>query len=522
MKINAKNLVTRGYFFPELPPPFTSKDFGDKYQLLFSKSTLDQLSKRKPSSSECVPYAIPKAGYKRRILGVPNPLHYAALAEVLEKNNHDILKKLRSKISCSLPIEDSDRAYIKEKTFKEFQRHCFLISKECTFELKTDISRYYPTIYTHIIPWALHGRKEAKRKRNDNTLLGNIIDKYTRCLQSGQTMGIPIGPDTSLIISELIGCRLDKELIDRFPKLKSARYVDDYYFYFSSRAEAETVLNFFQTLLSEYSLSINDEKTSLREFPFGVDPEWLIELRSLKTTCFLDNIESQQEENIKQFFSIVFQCAEKYPQNEVMKFAAKILTGINISDSNWDYFEAWLIKMGLYNPYTLPEICAIFYTNRKRVHKRSVKLFVEQLLKQHNSKRHSFEVSWTLWLSKIMEIKISKTLAEKVFNDNDLIPTLLGLDLKKNGFIHKSVKTTALKAELNEESLMNNKWLLAYEATIKGWLKPKKADIKFIKSHPFFSKLEKGKVSFYDDTITQTEILTRPITEDVIEDEGKY
>lgn len=510
-KIVAKELVSRGYFFPELPPVFNSRDFGSRYQALFKTESLTNLAGQKPGSSECIYYAIPKAGYGRRILGIPNPLHYASLADILEKNSKSILKALDSKLSCSLPVPDPYvKAFRTFKTFAGFRRHCFLISEESTFELKVDISRYYSTIYTHIIPWVLHGRLTAKKKQRDLSLLGNIIDKHIRALQSGQTMGIPIGPDASLIISELIGCRLDKELLTKFPKLKAARYVDDYYFYFSTRAEAESVLKFLQSLLSDYLLSVNDEKTTLREFPFSTDPAWIVSLRSLKATCFKDDSEPEQEGDIRQFFSAAFDWAEQYPKDEVMKFAVRTLYGAGISDSNWDYFQAWLVKMGLYDPYTLPEICVILFTNRKRVHKKSLQAFIHQLLERHLSKRHSFEVAWTLWLARIMQIKIKGYLATKIFDGNDVIPTLIGLDLKDKGLIGGKIKTSHLNVELNSEALLDNRWLLAYEAGIKGWLKPTKANVRYMKSHAFFSKLEKKGITFYDDSASQTEI---PINE---------
>lgn len=507
-KIIAEDLVSRGYFFPELPPVFNSRDFGGKYQTLFKSEDLRNISNSKTlSSSECVYYAIPKAGYGRRVLGIPNPLHYATLAEVLEKNSKNIFRALKSKVSCSIPVADPYiRAFKTFKTFAAFRRHCFLISEESTFELKVDISRYYSTIYTHIIPWVLHGRLQAKKKQRDVSLLGNIIDKHVRALQSGQTMGIPIGPDASFVISELIGCRLDNELSTKFPKLKAARYIDDYYFYFSTRADAELVLKFLQSLLSDHLLSVNDEKTSLREFPFSTDPAWVVSLRSLKATCFKDDTEPEQEGDIRQFFSAAFDWAEQYPKGEVMKFAVRTLYGAKISDSNWDYFEAWIIKMGLYDPYTLPEICTILFTNRKRVRKKSVQAFIHQLLEKHLSKRHSFEVSWTLWLARIMQIKIKTSLATKIFDSNDVVSILLGLDLKNKGIIGKRVKTSHLNIELNTEALMDNRWLLAYEAGIKGWLKPTKANIKYMTSHPFFSKLQKGGVTFYNDSALQAEI----------------
>lgn len=500
MKISAKDLVTKGYFFNELPPCFTSIEYGNNFYSFFNENRLDQIATSKGYKvSECVYYSIPKAGFNRRTLGIPNPLHYSALAYILSNNAAAIGRNLKSTISCSLPTNyNGPKAFKTEKNFPEFRRHCFLISEEATFELKMDISRYYPTIYTHIIPWALHGKLLAKKKQNDPSLLGNIIDKYTRAMQSGQTMGIPIGPDASLIISELIGSKLDEEIRKKFPKIRAARYIDDYYFYFTNRSDAESVLKFVQSLFSDYLLTCNEEKTRLKEFPFSTDPLWIISLRSLKSTYFNNGSKPEQEEDIRQFFSAAFDWAEKNPNDEVMKFAVKSLYGVKISKDNWDYYQAWLTKMGLYDPYTLPEICAIFYTNRQYLDGKQIKLFVHQLLERHVSKRHSFEVAWTLWLAKIMGIKINKPISEKLFDGSDTIPTLMALDLKHQGLIPKTASSKNLNVDLNSSALHDGRWLLAYEAYTQGWLKVSKTNSKFIKDHNFFSVLEQNKISFYD------------------------
>lgn len=504
MKIEAKELVSKGYLFPELPPCFTTNQFGGVYQSLFTSASLNKIAKGK--LTECVYFSVPKAGFNRRIMGIPNPLHYSILAESLENESARIVKAFKSDISCTTPERDTGRkAFKTRQNFASFVRHRFLISEEASFELKVDISRYYSTIYTHIIPWALHGRDKAKKDRS-NALFGNILDRNMRNLQSGQTMGIPIGPDASLLVSEIIGSSLDREVRKKFPNIRAARYIDDYYFYFSNKIEAEKVLKFFQSLLSNYLLSPNEEKTGLREFPFSTDPIWIISLRSLKATCFNDDSGNEQEGDIRQFFSAAFDWAEKFPKDEIMKFAARTLYGVKISDKNWDYFQTWLIKMGLYDPYTLYEICAILYTNRERVSKETISLFVKELLDRHLSKRHSFEVAWTLWLAKILEINISDEQSEAIFDSNDVIPTLIGLDLREKGLISKRVKTLKLKLDLSNEGLSDGRWLLAYESYVKGWLKPLSSNKDFVNNHDFFSVLALNKISFYNANAVQDEV----------------
>ena len=98
------------------------------------------------------------------------------------------------------------------------------------------------------------------------------LDKLLRNTQDGQTLGIPIGSDTSLVVAELLLCTVDVELEKRFKNtcifpFKGFRYSDDYEFTFQNRSDAESALSIIQQVISEFELSINPEKTKIVELP---------------------------------------------------------------------------------------------------------------------------------------------------------------------------------------------------------------------------------------------------------------
>ena len=53
--------------------------------------------------------------------------------------------------------------------------------------LQTDIDNFYPSIYTHVIPWALHTKSAAKQRRHNYNLAGNVLDYIVRNSQDQQT-----------------------------------------------------------------------------------------------------------------------------------------------------------------------------------------------------------------------------------------------------------------------------------------------------------------------------------------------
>lgn len=121
----------------------------------------------------------------------------------------EILKKAQSKFSLSSPIVDNDtspnaRAYKQEIAWEDSDVVRLENRAGKMVVLKTDISRFYPSIYTHIIPWVVEGKIEAKKDRSNINKLGNMLDKTFEWSQDGQTFGLPIGPDISFIIAEVI------------------------------------------------------------------------------------------------------------------------------------------------------------------------------------------------------------------------------------------------------------------------------------------------------------------------------
>ena len=134
----------------------------------------------------------------------------------------------------------------------------------------TDITNCYGSIYTHTVAWALMGKDEAKQKRHNSSLLGNIIDNYLQGMQYGQTNGIPQGSVLSDFIAEMVLAYADSQLNERLEfenilDYKIIRYRDDYRIFSNSKEEIEKIAFNLQSVLSELNFRLNSEKTFLTE-----------------------------------------------------------------------------------------------------------------------------------------------------------------------------------------------------------------------------------------------------------------
>jgi hypothetical protein len=501
--MDADTLLGKGYFAKELPPPFSTELYAKKWSIINSGwqatlATLPSAKKRLFGTANSAIFSIPKLNYQRNQISIPPPLCQGLLSQTISDNWIDLQQYYnKSTVSCSKPIPDvtKNRAIKTLKTFGEFRHECLIHSFGSLYEIKTDISRFYSSIYTHILPWVLHSKAVAKNRKNDKTLLGNLLDIGVRACRANQTNGIPIGPDTSLILAELITCEIDNLLEKKFKgnQILGFRYIDDFYIYCQSQGVAEKVLNALQGFLTDHHLDSNEQKTAINRFPFIYDSDWTISLSTFK----IRSTKQGQATDLARFFSHVIQKAIAFPKEHVLGYAVRCLQSHQIHPENWQIFEAIVLKISLYESATLPDVLRFLITYRAYVNKDNIKKIISQLIDTHAHKGHHFEVAWALWMAHTFKIKLTDRLATKVFNSKDSISILIALDLRAQNLINRTVSITALENAVDSSSLFDENWLFAYEALLKGWLS-NPTDI--IGQNDFFSILRTNNVAFYDGT----------------------
>lgn len=179
-------LLSRGYFPKELPPTFSTESFGKNiFEILnywernniFStvniKKKFGNYRYRLPHS-EAEEISIPKKGFERRILHITHPIPQALLFQEIDQNFSRIQKKI-SNIKYSIDRIERSEKYkrgIKEINHIAHKTKQKYLESTNNWSVKTDISRFYPNIYTHSITWALYGKETVKRDLNqyDGTL----------------------------------------------------------------------------------------------------------------------------------------------------------------------------------------------------------------------------------------------------------------------------------------------------------------------------------------------------------------
>jgi hypothetical protein len=500
-------LLANGFLPDHLTPSFTSASLPTAYRQILDYLRPLKPTRRKKTGSypraKVVRHSVPKQRLSRRYLSIPNPVHHVLVARAIATNWQKLCAFCsQSKISLSGPKIGVDRA-LEPGTLKRLEsRERAIRSIGKKFLLKADLARFYPSIYMHSIPWALHGKDATRR---NSALYGNRLDERIRESQDKQTAGIPTGPDTSFLVAETIATALDLAVEKRVGVLHGTRYIDDYHLYFDSYSEAESALAALHEAAAALELEVNDTKTAIVATPEPLEPDWKIELRRRA----IGSASSDQESEIIDLFSRAAALAEMNPHDNVLTFAAKMVGGFEINSKTWPLCEALLLRSAMTEPRILRVLLDIYDTNGNAAPDTGkLAQTVDSICVEHAALQHGNEVLWALWAARSHDLHIDARVAKALSSMDDDLVALSALHLSSEGQID-GLDTSFWQQFITKEQLYEHHWLLAYEAPLKGWLGPANGR-DYIGADPFFNILNTSGVSFYNSEATH------------IDDESEY
>jgi len=496
MTLTLEALLARGYFPQELPPPFNTTSLATFIASSAGKPLPFAHQKNRPSKPEI--YSLARTGTLRRELSILNPVHFTLLANCIANKWKDLEKAFSgSKLSLTTPtLTDHIRAIGRKSSLDVLPSKRAELRSRGRFLLKADVIRFYPSIYTHSIPWALHGKKVTKSNRS-KALLGNEIDELMRNCQDGQTNGIPIGPDTSLLLAEVILAQVDQNL-SRL-RLKGLRYIDDFELVFDSETKALQALSKLEEALLEFELHLNPSKTKVVSLPQRLEDSWVAELKNIELEPRSPKFKSQ----LIQFFDRAFELAGAFPTENILKYAAGRMSRMRIWHYKDEMAEDLLVQCARVEAGALPAVLASILRapNRAPRKTRLLKEMLHSIIMEHAPQRHSSEVAWSIWACLALKLQLTRGVVRSVLQMEDSVCALLLLHARESGLLHKPKDLDELKAFLTPQDLYESRWLLSYEADMKGWLSPGPAG-DHVSADSNFAPLKAANVSFYD--VSQT------------------
>ncbi len=502
--MKVRDLLERGYFPKELPNPFTTTTFASwiadaaKAQKQPPGFLLD-LSKKKPKArlTKTASYSHARGGLLRRRLSIPNPVSQFVIAVEIIKHWKDLQPAIGgTALSATAPVfASTGRAITSFRPQSQRRALALRTRQNMRYVLKTDISRFYHSIYAHSIPWAIHTKPTAKANRSPS-LLGNRLDIAIRSGQDGQTVGIPIGPDTSLVVAEVLMQACDNALLHKLPALRGHRFIDDYELGFRTRNEAEDAYHLLEQVLSGLELALNPRKTEVVELPCPLDGTWSGDLG----TFAFRTTDAGQASDLYRYFSRAFELAQAHRDSAVLQYAIGRLRWLKVRPPNWELFQQLLLACAAPEPACLPFVLEAIISrvnDGAMPSKLEVSDVLNSIIIDHAAVGHSSEVAWALWGALALEVDLDTATTAVLGSTDDSVVAILSLHCQQAGRLAGALDTSLWQQYMTPEALTDENWLLAYEANVKGWLSPPDG-VDYVAADPDFGPMKAAGVSFYD------------------------
>ena len=479
-------LVSYGMFSEKLPSIFTGDLFLNYCKNICKQSFSDEWR-------GYINYESMRNINIPRNIGIPTPMGHELLCKTLMKHWTELIKyfetktKGQSRIISRIHIRKmQDTKAIFLMNYKNWiddgtpEPEIYLGKR---YMIHTDISKCYPSIYTHAIPWALVGKDIAKNNIGKYKEWYNQIDHFAQISKNGETHGLLIGPHTSNILSEIILCAIDKELSKKYDSY--IRNIDDYICYVDTKEEADNFIIDLNRELRKYDLLMNHKKTEIYELPICVVETWIHKIQNHMVTFqkFKNYIDYRE---IQAFIDFIIKLvSENTDNNSVILYAVKVLKNFTLTKNAQEYLVKSIVSLSLLYPYLVP-ILGQYIFEKYNVDTNQIQKYANMIYEKYIQKNNYEACSFALLYAIDSNSKIDSIDVKIIKNSQDCILMLMAFIYCKKNNLKSEVKQLKLYAkELEKKGEIDQYWLFVYECLGKltgEWGTMKKNKVLFLKS----------------------------------------
>lgn len=489
-------LLAYGYLPREFPPLFGSQSLAGLGKV--SSNLPVSMTKEKADWTQPAYHNLARVGGLRRRLTVPNPANFFRLGKVFDRYSDLLMAEWeKSPFSKTLPriSPQGPRGIANEPTDRAIAKASARIGAR--YLLRADISQFYPSIYTHSISWALHTKKVAKTAFNDMSLAGNVLDKELQACQFGQTKGVAIGPDTSLGVAELLLAPIDRRLDDECQIMGGARFIDDMEFSFQKLADAEATLARLESMLYEYELQLNGNKTEILELPETLESKYVTKLR-----CHIPTLTRGTKSQWIDYFNHAFMLAKEHQSDGVLRYAIAALQGITATEKCWSLVQTLLWQSVALDPGCLRFVIDVLLLHKHRVSYvpdgEIASLAIESLIINSAPVGHGSEILWSIWAAMQLGITLSQDAQQAIAGMDDAFVAVAAMVAKRRNVFVGDFSSPIWESWLIEDCFRQEHWLFGYEANRRGWCTDRVRAAK-LHNEPTVQALTEADVTFLID-----------------------
>lgn len=500
------DFIKDGFFSEYLPPVFSIHNSFDPCSISLS-STADLVAPLSFNMSRFTEDG------KRRTIYIPEFSSYVATVKYMKDKNliQDIINLSQDSNSFSPLVQVNgeltrhERLYNFGITIDEADQEAFkstyipnVVEKICRAKgakgiLSLDISNFYQSIYTHLIPSIKLGYESAemqyklqKANNTDPSITNDYrvyvrLDEHVRNMNVARTNGLLPGTLISQFLAEALLSRIDMELVQQ--NIKFVRYVDDYEIFIYDESNIDKIQNSVSKTLGKYFLNLNNEKTKYTPFPY-----YVIENLEKIYTDYLGT--SHTTEDVLKLFNTFFEM-EKQGTKGAIRFLIKTLSRSFVSPND-ELMSSYLLNVLVNDSRSLVKVCELLIERKNSINfgESELELIDELLIKQIES-NNQLETIWLLYLrKKLSNRRLYSRISNIIVNSNNDLAKILLLEEYKNSLSHKAIETIINTA---------SSWILCYHLFYRDYITKDEFSTKshITKNLAFYARLKRENFSFY-------------------------
>ncbi|OKY26323.1 antiviral reverse transcriptase Drt4 [Thalassotalea sp. PP2-459] len=466
---NLYEALTRRNYFPnqkdfigELPPCLDTRQFTP--EVCEALAALEDDAERRRSGYDLVEYKATRYNNVPRVLSLVHPKAYSFLAKHIH-DNWNFIKFIEEGVNSKIKPEQRQDGRIMVMNYEDpmsQKRRYNDASFSSKFRVSADISNCFNSIYSHAIPWAAVGIATAKQNRG-NTLWYNKLDLFQRKSKRGETQGIPIGPATSSFVVEMILQRVD-EILENAGYVFE-RYVDDYLCFCKTYEKAQDFILILGQALAKYKLTLNLNKTNIKELPSPSEDDWILELLGA-----IPNRYAKPEGQDHKFFSteaITFInraiiVNEATPDGSVLKYAIQLMVAHLDESAVIDVLGA-VINLAWHYPILIPYISLLI--DLANVPHEQYEQQIDQIIQENAKQKRSDGMAWPLYILKKQNLIPSANAIRSIIESEDCVAiTILSSMVENKQPIIEFIDPILTSDLYTKDSY----WLLLYQLYFSG------------------------------------------------------
>ncbi|KRA79744.1 hypothetical protein ASD76_17140 [Altererythrobacter sp. Root672] len=305
------------------------------------------------------------------------------------------------------------------------------------------------------------------------------MDFAVRQAQDRQTIGIPVGPDSSRVISEIILSAVDREFIRRSgPKgVTYRRHVDDYWIGGASVEECEKHLQVLRQALREYELDINELKTRIVNTSVVFGESWAFEVAEELGQVFPSYGQPRGDQVAT--LGKVLERARSTNDDGIIRHTIRKLDERHSWSANWKVLEHFLAQCAVQYPHSFDYVARVVAWRRRKGLAINATLWAEvtrEVAGQSSTLGRDSEALWSLWLMKELNLKINKAMSSQMIRTNSPIVSAFLAHMHATGLTTDRQIRADLWNSVEGNHFTGSFWPLTLELMTLGYAKPSALD----------------------------------------------